>query len=357
MNSTMQRLCALPNRFRCCHLSTVSALSICSGLPAELFTKLFKNLFDFFWRFGILALMRDMGMAETSMAIVFRKWVHFNKFAPVLHLALGLTIILSCGCTSIALRNNTLIQGTTVGDLLADQVLFNLILFHDYYTKTNSEFSGIPSFVKIATGTAQSQHGYTATVAGKVPTIIENAEEDPSIAGTFQNQDSWGLVPITEPSELQRLFNLYSTQFTPYKNEDINRLFPVAPAMDAQGRPLVAYTPRTNADGSIIMTPDNTNPTFTARVIQPKPITTNDIPGCGTNSQWFTFDPDVAASHPGAILVRKCLTEFRYEKLWILDRAQFFKFTMMALGGTNTMISGGRGPAVPLHISNGFLLQ
>jgi hypothetical protein len=245
------------------------------------------------------------------------------------------------------LEGNTFYQGNTVRDLIADQVLYNLAIYHDYYY-SNNDFNGIPSFVRISTGTAQTQRTLMASLGAKVTTKISGGELDPSIGGTIQNQDNWGLIPVADVGELQRLYDLYSTQFKTYSQAEWNQKYPMGILRDASNKPLLDYTARPDPKhaGLVLMTADSTQPTFTAVLpAKSQALSLAGIPGA-TGQPWFTFEKCRAANGIYA-------GSFNHHKIWILDKEKFFSFAMLTLG-TN---GAGASSSIPLHISNGFLVQ
>jgi hypothetical protein len=246
------------------------------------------------------------------------------------------------------LQGNTFNQSMTVRDLIADQVLYNLALCYDYYY-SDTDFNGIPSFVRISTGTAQTQRTATGSLGAKATTKISGGELDPSIGATLQNQDNWGLIPVADIGELQRLHDLYSTQFKTVSQAEWDKKYPKIIPVDASNKPLLTYKARLNPTNAaeVLMTADSTQATFTATVPGGAPaLTLRDIPGADGHP-WFTFnqcDKGNKAIFAGT---------FNHHKIWILDKENFFQFAILTLG-TNSV---GTSAATPLHISNGFLVQ
>jgi hypothetical protein len=263
-----------------------------------------------------------------------------------------------CGCTSEALRQNTYHQSKTVGDFLANQVLYNLAYYKDYYEKNN--VNGLPSFVKLTTGQAQVQEAINAQVGIKIP--IEGGDEvDPQISGNHQTQDNWTFVPVVDPNEISRLYYLYRAEFKHITDADVLKVFPKPPdSLDKQGRPIPDYTLKTytytNATGvfvGVVMT--NNQPVYDANPPkQPKNPQLADIPGAiDTKSNkidgWFSFTRptnNVKSFYAGYYL---------HTGIWITNSENFFKFTLLTLGGTNNSTTTKSSSTMLLLNNNGII--
>lgn len=262
----------------------------------------------------------------------------------------SLTLVL-CGCTSLALRHSTANQAKTLSDLLADQVLYNLALYKDYYE--GNRVNGLPSFVKLASGQSQVQQSINGQVGIKIPPN-SGTEVDPQISGGHQTSDNWGFTPVIDPNEMNRLFCLYRAEFKEIGTNELSAIFPSpAPPLDQQGRPFLDYHPVTvTNDNQISVLITNNQPVFTATLkASPPPPQLNSIPGAiidekgDRNAGWFSF------TQPENSTTATRMGPYLSHYIWITNRDSFFKFALLALGQTNVTT----GPL--LQIQNGLLLR
>jgi hypothetical protein len=288
-------------------------------------------------------------LKSNKLAIVHTKWNNFinrNTWRYLLICIFGLNLV---GCTSTALKQNTLYQSRTVGDLLAEQVIYNLEVYHEYFYYRKNNFNSLPSFVKVASGTAQTQRTVTGSFAASIPAPTSSSTLTPTIGATAQTQDSWGLLPVVDLVTIKRLHNLYETLFTYVPETNFANLFPRQPLqVDASGHPFLHYEPQTNKDGTVKTSKDGL-PQYVITVKLNPQLTKAKVPGALNknmckNKQWFTFDSCVAAKCPDATRVRY----LNYPDVWILNADDFYKFALLTLGDDDP--SGQQG-AVPLQMS------
>src|ERR1039458_8358987 len=253
-----------------------------------------------------------------------------------------------CGCTGVALRRSTFNQSKTVSDFLADQVLYNLALYKDYYD--GDRVNGLPSFVKLATGQSQVQQAINAQMALKIADA-GTVEKDPQLTGNHQTQDNWSFIPVVDPNEISRLYWLYRAEFNAVDDAALAKIFPPSPpALDQQGRPYLDYTPETYTNGFVILT--NNQPVFKAKPKRPIKPTIADIPGAVLNDRgdvnggWFSF------SQPANAPLSARMGPYLNHYIWITNRENFFKFALLALGGTNSTAALKSSPAIFL-LNNG----
>jgi hypothetical protein len=262
------------------------------------------------------------------------------------------TVILMAGCTTSALRKNTFNQSKTVADFIADQVLYNLVMYEKYFVdKTN--FNGIPSFVKLQTGQAQVQQSINGQLALKLP-MKGGDEIDPQLSGTHQTQDNWAFAPVVDPVELNRLYHLYRSQFKKTTTNDLAQIFPYATVpLGSDGRPILSYKPipdPTNANQVYMI---SNQPQFTATFTNPPTLRVSDVPGAiaedgrATNT-WFSFSSPTVGDSTVAGWVRT--GPYLGKSIWITDRENFFRFTVLVFGQTNNLASA------PYAIQNGLFL-
>ena len=262
---------------------------------------------------------------------------------------LTLLTICLCGCTSTALRRNAFNQSKTVGDFLADQALYNLALYKDYYEASN--FNGLPSFVKLATGQAQVQQSISGQVGVKIP-IAGGDEVDPQIMGNHQTQDNWSFIPVVDPGEISRLYYLYRAEFKPISEADLMKVFPSPPSLDQQGRPFLDYTPRTNKESGNVEMISN-QPVFDAKPKIPNRPKLSDIPGAIIDDQkhvtngWFSF------TQPSNTVSCHRVGPYLNKYIWITNGENFFKFTLLTLGETNASVTKSSSPV--LLFNNGVI--
>jgi len=297
----------------------------------------------------------------------------------------ALTII-ATGCTSTALRHNTANQSKTLSDLLADQVLYNLALYKDFYD--NKRVNGIPSFVKINTGMASVMQSINGSAAIK---LTSTDEEDPTLQLAHATTDNWSFSPVTSPDEINRLFCLYEVEFNSVAIEDLPpilaAIYPPTSNLDSTGKPILDYKWVTDDEGFVIQT--NNQLLFKARPHRPVKYTGSleEIPGAlhnvtditntvvttdATGKQvftreeqhftvplhipyngWFSFSPPTDIPPKEALQMR--MGPYLNHYIWITNRINFVKFAELALGSTNLAQPGGY--SLPLFINqNGVIL-
>jgi hypothetical protein len=153
---------------------------------------------------------------------------------------------------------------------------------------------------------------------------------------------------------------LYRAEFTnDLSSDQLAIIFPCPPqALDAQGRPLLKYFPIFDKDSKTNVVIINNTPQFTAIQIPPAtPHPLSDIPGVVTNKTgshfngWFTFDHP-PTNYPCWKMGPYFIDHFPCF-VWITNRENFFKFTLLALGGTNAYVPGQSSQA-PFTIQNGI---
>lgn len=98
------------------------------------------------------------------------------------------------GCAHTHLKHNTVKQGDTLSDIFTQQVLDNLAMFA-------ANPSAVPSFAVPATGASQvvDQAGGSANPGAFTKSFWAFV----GISGQRQIQESWQLVPITDPAKLR----------------------------------------------------------------------------------------------------------------------------------------------------------
>jgi hypothetical protein len=292
----------------------------------------------------------------------------FVKRAASSALTVATASILMAGCTSVALRDNSLRQARTVREVLASQVLYNLSIYHDYYN--SKDCNGLPTFVKLLTGGASVQQSLSAQVGLKI--TAPSTEKDPQLTGSHQTTDNWSVSPVVNPSEIKRLHNLYRTLFEAVPQAEVEKLFPPQPvALDQQGRPFLDYASVTNRDGSVLINSNN-QPQFTARVKPMVQLHKWQIPGAiwgkekwpenlpssvmANKNPWFcitTLQQKVAGSDAG---------RYGKNRIWITNADGFYQFVLLTLGDDNPNEGGPlTKPSMlsePMIIqSNGVLLN
>jgi hypothetical protein len=259
--------------------------------------------------------------------------------------------VLLTGCTTAALRRNAFNQSKTVGEFLADQVLFNLALFEKHFNDP-SQFNGIPSFIKLSTGQAQVQQSVNGQLALKFP-LKGGDEIDPQISANHLTQDNWTFVPVVEPVELRRLYYLYHSVFQPASEADLAAIFPPAPNVGPDGRPVLTYEPVIK-NGVVEMI--NNQPQFTAKLPAVPKHTVAEIPGAlgkdgQSKSSWFSFTPPPKGTtnwvRTGPYLGRD---------IWITSKENFFQFALLTLGSTNSTPGAVHFSMPPYSLQNGLFL-
>jgi len=265
-----------------------------------------------------------------------------------------LSIVCLCGCTSVALRRNAFNQSKTVSDLLADQILYNLALYKDYYE--SDRINGLPSFVKLSSGQAAVQQSLNGQMGLKIMDV-GTVEKDPQLTGNHQTTDNWTFTPVTDPNEINRLYCLYRAEFRKATSNELTVIFPAPSAqLDQQGRPYLDYTPVLNTnDGTVLIT--NNQPVFTAKPkAVPSAPTIFDIPGSITNDTTKEVNEGWASfSEPANATPSSRMGPYLNHYIWITNRTNFFKFALLALGGTN--VSANTKSSQPLFLINGGVIS
>lgn len=253
------------------------------------------------------------------------------------------------GCTTSFLHSNATNQARTVQDILADEVLYNLVIAKQF--NDGKTFNGIPSFVTFVTGQSQVQDSITPQLSILFTTHNGGTgapNYTPQVSGTHQIQDFWSFSPVVDPAALNRLFWLYQSQFVYIgENNLTNVIFrPPPPSLDQFGRPILNYIPvdDTNNPGQVLMV--SNQPVFIA-VKPPKstPPSFDQIPGSIHEKgglpihPWYSFDQPM----PPTNYFAKCVC--RGETVYITDRIGFFKFAVLALGGTNGTATVSTSPS------------
>ena len=231
------------------------------------------------------------------------------------------TLVLLCGCTSTALRHSTLNQSKTVGDFIADQVLYNLVLSQRHYSDESA--NGIPSFIKLQTGQATVQQTINGQLGLKFP-LSGGDELDPQVTAGHQSTGQWGFAPVVDPTEITRLYYLYKSLFVKLSPADLKFVFPNGTEpLGPDGRPALHYEPKLKKDSREVEMQNN-QPVYTASFPQPHAPQVSDIPGAlgNTCDQWFTFKrPCCKAMH----------ANYLGTDVWVVDKEKFFKFAVCTL--------------------------
>ena len=140
----------------------------------------------------------------------------------------------------MALRYNTSNQSKTVSDLLADEILYNLALYNDYYN--SNRVNGIPSFVTLSSGMAAVQQNLGGSVSIAVAPTGDTGT--PGMTASHQTTDNWGFTPVVDPGQINRLFCIYRAEFRLISTNDLAVIFPPSqPLLDSTGRPALDYHP------------------------------------------------------------------------------------------------------------------
>jgi hypothetical protein len=123
-------------------------------------------------------------------------------------LSVGVIALLTCvGCTHTQLRKNTVRQAQTVADIYQQQVMDNLAKFaYDY--------DSLPHFSTASAGTSQ------VTDAGSIAYAVEWMGGAPGTHGLSPSasraaQETWTLVPISDPRKLELMRCAYQTAIAP----------------------------------------------------------------------------------------------------------------------------------------------
>jgi hypothetical protein len=265
------------------------------------------------------------------------------------------------GCTTYFLKKNTANQAKTVQEILADEILYNLVIAKEF--NEGHTYNGIPSFVTLVTGQSTVQDSLTPQLSVSVPAVNAmsgvngNPSYTPQVSGTHQIQDNWSFSPVVDPNVLTRLFWLYQSQFGYISNMVSIVIRTNPPSLDQNGRPFLVYSPvpDTNHPGYVLMT--NNQPVFTAVApVYGLPPTVDQIPGARNKSgnpinPWFTFEPP-----------KDCTTncyKWSYfgRTVYITNRVGFFNFAMLALGGTNAVTASSSSSSPFLQLYQGGLIQ
>jgi hypothetical protein len=216
---------------------------------------------------------------------------------------------------------------------------------------------------------AAIQQNITGTISVAIAPTGET--ETPGVTGSHQTTDNWAFTPIVDSIQLTRLCQLYRSEFEEIDTNDVNKIFPPASMLDAQGRPALDYSPvlETNSTGVFVKLDNKYRPIFYAQAKQSvKPKTILDIPGAlglitsiktnvlegsvtfttnsfhGRNLGWFSFEQPTNLSPE---LRRICrMGPYLGHYIWVTNSQNFLKFSLLALGGTNTFPASVGGGSV-----------
>jgi hypothetical protein len=110
-------------------------------------------------------------------------------------LILVLASLSVAGCTSDRLRTTTIRQATTLTDLQYQQILNNLAMF-------SQNPAALPWHVNIRDGSAQVADLGALTIGGE---LTHTSKATPSLLGSRTVVEQWGMVPVTDDTELRLL--------------------------------------------------------------------------------------------------------------------------------------------------------
>ena len=217
---------------------------------------------------------------------------------------------------------NDRVSTTDFSAFVADEILFNLVLFKDF--EEGKQGSWLPTFYELASAQCQSLPSFRGQAANIV----------------------WSIKPVVEPNKLQRIVALYEAEFHMANSSQVSRIFCQSPLVDGSGKPLLDYLAKTNARGEVELDPKG-EPIFVERVRQPQPHSPSEIPGAmqnlpppasglGTNQTigrlngWYSFD------EPTNAFISHRMGPYSGRYLWITNQENFLKFELLVLGATNS---------------------
>src|SRR5436190_1002814 len=105
-----------------------------------------------------------------------------------------------CGCTHTQLRRDTISVGSTISDIQYQMVLSNIAMF-------KVDENALPWGIKLTQGSIgvndSADSSFTYTWPGTSRQL--------GVSGSRQLSQSWTVVPVTKPDELEKLQGVYRT--------------------------------------------------------------------------------------------------------------------------------------------------
>jgi hypothetical protein len=253
-------------------------------------------------------------------------------------LVLCLAATLLGGCTEAQLNNSTLKLTATIGALQRDQILDNLGEFLNHPL----DQSPLPSMVLLGSGTVQVTDSITPTL--RFPYNGRNLfTEEVDLSGQDQWTENWGLSPVIDPEDLERLqilFHWAASKGTA-NADDLQKSFPIVYIRNPDTGYAYASTP---GDGSLRAPSDITSATTRSSQLLPqqyRDIYVSQIPA----NWWSESDDRPAKANPNDGEPLDCGVHSGHH-LWITSESGFSQFALYCLkAASNTAGNGGRAKA------------